>query len=136
MHGSGPTHGFHRPGPEAFHPWQGRGSMAGPGHGFNRPPQFQGPRPGMNPPGLERRPEIGQDRGRPDAVRERGAAGPENDAPEVKKAREALEKARRALAEADEKYDRALQNARKKPSSEKKLDQPEKKESKRSDKGR
>ncbi|MFM8904714.1 MAG: hypothetical protein ACKOIB_05650, partial [Verrucomicrobiota bacterium] len=59
---------------------------------------------------------------------------PENDSPEVKKAREALEKARRALAEADERYDKAVQNARKKPSSEKKPDKPDDK--KRPDKGR
>jgi F0F1-type ATP synthase membrane subunit b/b' len=52
----------------------------------------------------------------------------------VKKAREALEKARRALAEADERYDKAVQNARKKPSSGKKPDKPDDK--KRPDKGR
>lgn len=141
---------FRRFGPDAgnqgpgFSP--GRGARPQGAPQFRGPSQFQGPRQGMIQPGPERRPSVGQERGRPDASRGRDVqpapAGRErssaavNDSPEVKKAREALEKARRALAEADERYDRAVQNARTKPSSEKKPEQPEKKESKRSDKGR
>ncbi|MFM7209407.1 MAG: hypothetical protein ACKOY8_06260 [Verrucomicrobiota bacterium] len=153
-HGMAPGHRpdvreFRRPGPEGRH--QGPGFAPGRGPRpqgspqFRGPSQFQGPRPGMNSQGPDRRPSVGQERGRPDTGRERGPqpapeargrapSGPENDSPEVKKAREALEKARRALAEADERYDKAVQNARKKPSSEKKPDKPDDK--KRPDKGR
>ncbi len=123
------------PGPQGFRPeFRGQG-----------PGQF-GPERGREMPRMNPGPDIRAERGRPDSARERGvqpAPSPRsreqaeafNDNPDVKKAREGLEKARRSLAEAEKRLDQAAQSARSKASPEKKAE-GEKKEKKRDEKGR
>lgn len=123
------------PGPQGFRPeFRGQG-----------PAQF-GPERGREMPRMNPGPDMRSERGRPQAGNERGAqpspsprsreqADAFQDNPDVKKAREGLEKARRSLAEAEKRLDQAVQSARTKSSPEKKPE-GEKKEKKRDDKGR
>jgi hypothetical protein len=123
------------PGPQGFRPeFRGQG-----------PAQF-GPERGREMPRMNPGPDMRSERGRPQAGNERGAqpspsprsreqAEAFQDNPDVKKAREGLEKARRSLAEAEKRLDQAVQSARTKSSPEKKPE-GEKKDKKRDDKGR